>query len=217
MTLKSNLCVAASNTCGNGRFKNNIGNCESCAAKCSECISATICSSCAAGYNFNGKDCVKAIGQLQSLKLQIKSTSKRGNSAFITVCPNIIPNGLSPQQKNSFFTVIPSKADQANVAYINQWLSTIDSGCVTVAINYNSFPAQSAVFLAVNAQLLASTYMSIGYKADASSFVSAAVNINLPQTPANVIPPANAVATKALTRSQMDPVSYNMFNKKDIL
>ena len=142
------------------------------------------------------------------MKLQIKSTSKRGNSAFITVCPNIIPNGLSPQQKNSFFTVIPSKADQANVAYINQWLSTIDSGCVTVAINYNSFPAQSAVFLAVNAQLLASTYMSIGYKADASSFVSAAVNINLPQTPANVVPPANAVATKATAAGQTDPLTY---------
>ena len=217
LTLKSNLCVSSSNSCGTGRFQNNFGNCESCAAKCSECISASICSSCASGYNFNGKDCVKAIGQLQSLKLQIKSTSKRGNSAFITVCPNIIPNGLSPQQKNNFFTVVPAKADQANVAYINQWLSTVDSGCVTVAINYNSFPAQSAVFLAVNAQLLASTYLSIGYKADASSFVSAAVNINLPQTPANVIPPTNAEATRAKAPGSVDAITGNMFQSADDL
>ena len=50
--------------------------------------------------------------------------------------------------------------------------------------------------------------MSIGYKADASSFVSAAVNINLPQTPANVVPPANAVATKATAAGQTDAVTY---------
>ena len=208
LTLKSNLCVASVNNCRNGQYQNNNGNCQNCAAKCKECISADICSSCATGYNFNGKDCVKAIGQLQGLSLKIKSTSKRGNTAFITVCPNILPNGLSSQQKNNFFTVVPAKAQQNSVAYINQWLSTVDSGCVTVGVNYNSFPAQSAIFLAVNAQLLASTYMSIGYKADASSFVSAAININLPQTPANVVPPSNAQASSAATAGSVDAVTY---------
>jgi len=217
LTLKSNLCVSSTNNCRNGQYQNQHGNCQDCAAKCKECISADICSSCSTGYNFNGKDCVKAIGQLKGLSLKIKSTSKRGNTAFITVCPNIIPNGLSSQQKNNFFTVVPAKAEQANVAYINQWLSTVDSGCVTVGVNYNSFPAQSAIFLAINAQLLTSTYMSIGYKADASSFVSAAININLPQTPANVIPPSNAQATSASTKGSVDAATFSILDGANIL
>ena len=151
------------------------------------------------------------------MSLTLKSTSKRGNTAFVTVCPNIIPNGLSPQQRNNFFTVVPIKADQANVAFINQWLSTVDTGCVSVAINYNSFPAQSAVFLAINAQLMASSYMSIGYKADTTSFVSAPININMPETPANVVPPSNAAATLATQEGHLDAVTANTFNNIDTL
>jgi hypothetical protein len=136
---------------------------------------------------------VLALAQLNNVNLTISSVTKRGNTAYITVCPNIVPNGLSPQQQGSFFTVVPAAADQGNIAYINQWLSTVNPGCVTVGVNYNAFPAQSAVFLAVNAQILASSYLSIGYTASASSFVSASININLPATPANVVPPSNAI------------------------
>ena len=99
--------------------------------------------------------------------------------------------------------MVPSSGDKNNVAYINQWLSLIDSGCVTVAINYNSFPAQSHVFLAVNAQLLAGSYMSIGYMADASTFVSAPINLNLPATPAEIVAPANAAATFSSSTNDM--------------
>jgi len=113
---------------------------------------------------------------------------------------------LSLQQQNNFFTVVPASADTNNVAYINQWLSSVDSGCVTVGVNYNSFPVQSAVFLAVNAQSLASSYLSIGYTADASSFVSAGININLPATPANVIPPSNAVNNNADTKGELPSI-----------
>ena len=60
--------------------------------------------------------------------------------------------------------------------------------------------------------------MSIGYKADASSFVSAAVNINLPQTPANVVPPANAVAIKATTTGSANAQLYKALEgEQDIL
>ena len=207
MTLSQNLCVSNSNTCGNGRYQDLNTQCQNCPAKCATCLSATICSSCASGFNFNGADCVVALAQLKSVTLSISSVTKRGNSAFITVCPNIIPNGLSLTQQNNFFTVVPASADTNNVAYINQWLSTIDSGCVTVGVNYNSFPVQSAVFLAVNAQSLASSYLSIGFTADASSFVSAAVNINLPATPANVVPPSNAIAISANTAASV-PLAY---------
>ena len=192
LTLSQNLCVSASNTCGTGRYQDLNQQCQACPAKCAACLSATICSSCAAGYNFNGVDCVVALAQLKTVTLSISSVTRRGNSAFITVCPNIIPNGLSSQQVNNFFTVVPASADANNIAYINQWLSLVDTGCVSVGVNYNSFPVQSAVFLAVNAQVLASSYLSIGFTADASSFVSAAVNINLAATPDNVVPPSNA-------------------------
>jgi hypothetical protein len=211
------MCVSSSNTCGSGRFRNTNNQCVNCVSKCAECISASICSVCANGYNFNGNDCVKSLNQLKSLTLSIKSISKRGNTAYITVCPNIIPNGLSPQQQNNFFTVVPATADKANVAYVNQWLSTVDTGCVSVGVNYNAFPVQSAVFLAVNAQLLASSYMSIGYSADATSFVSAAVNINLPETPAQVVAPANAVSRAVSTQEGLPAVTANALKDIDIL
>ena len=202
LTLSQNMCVSSSNTCGSGKYRELNGQCQTCPDKCAECISSSICSSCSSGYNFNGNDCVKTLAQLKTLTLAIKSATKRGNTAYITVCPNILPNGLSPQQQNNFFTVVPATADKSNVAYVNQWLSIVDQGCVTVGVNYNTFPVQSAVFLAINAQLLASSYLSIGYTADASSFVSAAVNINLPETPSSVVPPSNAAAATASTASQ---------------
>ena len=199
LTLSQNMCVSSSNNCGSGRYQ-TAGGCQNCPEKCATCLSATVCSSCASGYNFNGNDCVKAISQLKQLSLTVKSASKRGNTAFVTVCPSILPNGLSPQQQNNFFTVVPAAADKANVAYIQQWLSTVDNGCVTVAVNYNSFPAQSAVYIAVNAQLLANTYLSIGYSADsASSFVSATISTNLPAAPNSVAAPSNAAYTAATT------------------
>ena len=195
LTLNQNLCVSTTNTCGRGRFSEG-GQCRSCPAKCQDCISNSVCSVCASGYNFNGNDCVKTLAQLQQLKLTIKSVTKRGNTAFITIKPSIIPNGLSPQQQNNFFTVVPAAADKANIAFVNQWLSTVEQGAVTIAVNYNSLPLKSAVFIAINGQLLTSSYSSIGYNADASSFVSAAVNINLPATPDNVFPPNNAINSR---------------------
>lgn len=209
LTLSQNMCVSASNTCGSGRFRDSNNQCQSCPDKCATCISASICSSCASGFNFNGNDCVRTLAQLKSLALSIKSVTKRGNTAFITVCPTIIPNGLSSQQQNNFFTVVPATSDKDNVAFVNQWLSTVDSGCVTVGVNYNTFPTQSAVFLAVNAQLLASTYLSIGFSADSSSFVSAAVNINLPATPAAVVPPSNSINIAANSMATVNPILSN--------
>lgn len=206
LVLSQNMCVSTTSSCPSGQYQSNSG-CLTCPTKCAKCLSATICSTCSGSYTYNGKDCVKTIGQLSALTLKIKSSSKRGNSAFVTVCPNIIPNGLSLQQQNNFFIVMPATADQSNVAYINQWLSTVDSGCVTVGINYSKFPTQSVVYLAVNAEILASSYTSIGYKADATSFVSASININLPTTPNTVFPPSNAVNSGASSTGALSYMS----------
>ena len=215
LTLNQNMCVSTANNCGSGRYQDTNGNCQPCADKCATCLSASVCSSCASGYNFNGNDCVKAINQLKQLSLTVKSSSKRGNTAFVTVCPSILPNGLSPQQQNNFFTVVPAAADKANVAYIQQWLSTVDSGCVTIAVNYNTFPSQSAIYIAVNAQLLANTFMSIGYTADsASSYVSATISTNLPATPDSVVPPSNAAFAQASAASDVNIVASIAFSLK---
>jgi hypothetical protein len=157
---------------------------------------------------------VVALAQLHTLTLSVQAVSRRGNSAYITVCPNIIPNGLSPTQRSSFFLVVPASADKNNVAYINQWVSTTNSSCVVVGVNYNTFPTQSAVFLAVNAQVLASSYAAIGYTADASSFVSASVNIGLPASPASLVVPSNvandqATTSDALTNNQNAKTAFS--------
>lgn len=126
--------------------------------------------------------------QLQKIILTIQNVCRRGNVAFITVGLNIIPNGLSPTQKNAFFLVVPNTGDK--VSYVNQW--QVDANDVIVAVTYATFPTQTAVFLAVNGQQLASSYASIGYIADSSSFVSAAINIGLSPAPASLVIPSNA-------------------------
>jgi hypothetical protein len=119
--------------------------------------------------------------------------SKRDNVAFITVGLNIIPNGLSPTQKNAFFLVVPNSGDK--VSYVNQWQA--DANNVIVAVTYATFPTQTAIFLAINAQQLASAYSSIGYTADSSSFVSGAVNIGLSAAPSSLIIPSAAASIPA--------------------
>jgi hypothetical protein len=104
---------------------------------------------------------------------------------------NILPNGLSPNQKNSFFIVVPNQGDQ--ISFVNQW--QVDANTVTVAVTYSSFPTQTAVFLAVNGQLLANSYSSIGYTADQSSFVSASINVGLSPAPVTLVVPASAVSS----------------------
>ena len=92
--------------------------------------------------------------------------------------------------------MIPNTGDK--LTFVNQWQS--DPTTVIVAVTYATFPTQSAVFLSVNAQQLASTYSSIGYAADATSFVSAAVNIGLTNAPDSLVVPSsatNAAATGA--------------------
>jgi len=190
LTLNQNLCVSTSNSCGSGKYQDLNKQCQSCPAKCATCISASSCSTCSSGYSFNGYDCVVTLAQLKKLSLNVQSVSRRDNVAFVTVCSNIIPNGLSPTQKNAFFQVVPNQNDK--VSYVNQFISSSDSNCVVVAITYVTFPTQSAVFLTINAQQLASSYSSIGYSADASTYVSASVNIGLATAPATLVIPASA-------------------------
>lgn len=199
LSLSQNMCVSTSTACGSGSYQDINRQCQPCPSKCATCISATSCSTCARGHNFNGFDCVLTTTQLQKVTLSVKNVSKRDNVAFITVGLNIIPNGLSPSQKNTFFLVVPNSGDK--VSYVNQW--QVDASNFIVAVTYATFPTQTAVFLAVNGQQVASSYSSIGYTADSSSFVSAAVNIGLAAAPESVKIPSTSSFSSAGTIQEL--------------
>jgi hypothetical protein len=139
--------------------------------------------------------------------MTLSSVSRRSNTAFVTVCLNIVPNGLTNAQINQFFLVIPNTNDV--VTSVNQWISSDNSKCVVAAVNYQTFPTSSAVFLAVNAQLLANSYSSIGYTADGTSFISASVSINSPQAPSTLTIPATASNSVASNSNQVPTITLN--------
>ena len=111
---------------------------------------------------------------------------RRGNVAIVSINLNIIPNGLSPSQKSRFFLVVPSSGDK--VSFVNQWQP--DGTTVMVAITFAEYPLKSTAYLAINAQQLASSYASIGYTADSSSFVSASISGNNANCPSSLVVPA---------------------------
>lgn len=152
--------------------------------------------------------------QLKKLTLKVTGVSRRDNVAFVRVQPNIIPNGLSPNQKGNFFLVVPNSGDK--ISYVSQWLNPNDPSEVIVAVTYATFPTQSAVFLAVNAQQLANSYSAIGYTADASSFVSAAVTVGLPAAPSTLTIPNNAIKKSIVNTAEL-PVQMAKEIEKDIL
>lgn len=214
LTLSQNLCVSTSSSCGNGFYQDVNKQCQACNSKCATCISATSCSTCAQGYNFNGYDCVVTVAQLQKVTLSVTNVARRDNIAFVTVKLNIVPNGLSPTQKSSFFLVVPNQGDM--ISYVNQW--QVDATSFTVAITYATFPTQTAVFLAINAQLLANSYTSIGYTADASSFVSASINVGLATAPSSLVIPASTSAIQANSVSNIaGPLAFNIQTAQDSL
>ncbi len=205
LTLNQGRCVSTNNACGAGSYQDSNKRCQTCPSKCATCISATSCSTCAQGFNFNGLDCVVVVAQLQKTVLTVKNVCRRNNVAFVTVGLNIIPNGLSPTQKSSFFLVVPNGKDKINFVY--QW--QLDANTFVVAITYDTFPTQTAVFLSINSQLLASSYSSIGYNADASSFVSASINIGLAPAPDSLTIPAAATANIASDKSTLSAVALS--------
>lgn len=105
--------------------------------------------------------------------------------------------------------VVPNTGDK--VSFVNQWQA--DATTVIVAVTYSTFPTQSAVFLSVNAQQLASTYSSIGYAADATSFVSAAVNIGLSNAPDSLTVPSSSSNTVGSDIRNQPEVIKNSFSQ----
>ena len=216
LTLSQGLCVSTSNACGRGSYQEANGNCQPCPAKCGTCLSAQSCSSCASGYNFNGFDCVKTLAQLKKLNLKVNGVTRRDNIAFVRVEPNIIPNGLSVSQRSNFFLVVPNSGD--SIQFVNQWINPDNTNEVIVAITYENFPTQSAVFLAINAEQLANAYSSIGYTADASSFVSASINVGLPAAPASLQIPRSAANVHSNSLDSVNGIMSNAIRRQaDIL
>lgn len=124
------------------------------------------------------------------------TASRRGNVVFVTVKLPLIPNGLSADQKNNFFIVIPSKDDK--IVKVNQFLSTTDSSSYIVAVEYDSYPTSiSTLFLTINTQLISSAYINVGYTPSSNSFLSVIISANMAQAPATLVIPASATNSQA--------------------
>jgi len=77
------------------------------------------------------------------------------------------------------------------------------------AITYTVLPTNSAVFLAVNAQYLASAYATIGYSTSATSFVSASINPGVPQAPASLVIPSTATNSQSVDAEQLPVITIH--------
>lgn len=90
--------------------------------------------------------------------------SRRAATVFVSVRLSIIPNGLSNEQKNSMFVVVPSVTDKVN--RVNQWISTSDANTVIIAVEHATFPTStSTLFVGLNANILSSSLASVGFTA----------------------------------------------------
>lgn len=119
------------------------------------------------------------------------AVSRRNNVVFVSVRLPIIPNGLSADQKNGFFIVIPSSNDK--VVKVNQFVSSTEQNTVIVAVEYASYPTSiSTLFLTINSELLTSSYINVGYAPSDNSFLSVIVSSSLPQAPSTLAIPSFA-------------------------
>jgi hypothetical protein len=150
---------------------------------------------------------VVTLSQLQKVVLTVQNVCRRDNVAFVTVCPNILPNGLTVAQKNNFFQVVPNQNDK--VTLVNQFISSTSPNCVVVAVTYAGFPTQSSLFLTVNSVQLASAYASIGYTTDSSTFVSASINVGLNAAPATLTIPYGADNNAPNDGTQVNSIIMN--------
>ena len=124
------------------------------------------------------------------------TSSRRGNVVFVTVKLPLIPNGLSADQKNNFFIVIPSKDDR--IVKVNQFISSTDSSSYIVAVEYATYPTSiSTLFLTINTQLMSSAYINVGYTPSSNSLLSVIISNNIGQAPASLIIPASATNSQA--------------------
>lgn len=192
-TIASNRCSEA-NSCGSGRFRAASG-CSNCPAKCIDCVSATECSTCASGYIFNGADCVLRVANLREITMTQTALSRRINTVFVTIRTSIIPNGLTREQQNGFFTVVASANDR--ISRVNQWAGA-EANTVIVAVEYASFPVStSTLFVALNAGLLSTSLANVGYTASENSFLSVVISNGIATAPSTLMVPASATNNAA--------------------
>lgn len=138
------------------------------------------------------------------------TAARRGNVVFVTVKLPLIPNGLSADQKNNFFIVIPSKDDK--IVKVNQFISSTDSSSFIVAVEYASYPTTiSTLFLTINTQLISSSYINVGYTPSSNSFLSVIISNNIAQAPASLIIPASATNAQAggIDKIQIPSIATN--------
>jgi hypothetical protein len=209
MILNNNLCIASTG-CNSGQYTNTNGGCSACPSKCQQCISATVCSTCANGYQFNGYDCVVILTNLKTITLTQVSITQRNPTVFVSIRLPLIPNGLTAAQQNAFFLVIPSASDK--VVKVNQWLDTTDSTLAWVAVQYATIPTSSTLFLTLNSQILATSFANVGYTAG-NNFLALSISSAIGATPSSVQIPASATNSNSDKASSLGAISNSVFSK----
>jgi len=136
------------------------------------------------------------LSNLQTITLAQSSISKRDTTIFISIKLPLIPNGLTSNQINNFFIVVPSASD--TVVKVNQWQDATDKTVAWVAIQYQSIPSLSTAFITLNAQILASSYANVGYTAG-DNFLAISISQAVGTTPSTVVIPASATNAQAGT------------------
>ena len=139
------------------------------------------------------------LANLKEVAITQSSIFRRNNTVFIGVSVSIIPNGLTADQLNNFFIVIPSTANK--IVRVNQWKDATQT-LIWVAIEYETFPAVSTVFLALNAEKLGTALANVGYTASENSFLSVIVSTSIAPAAATLQIPATS--TNSLSQSLTD-------------
>jgi hypothetical protein len=121
--------------------------------------------------------------------------SRRNNTVFVTIRTSIIPNGLTREQQNGFFTVVASANDR--ISRVNQWAGA-EANTVIVAVEYASFPVStSTLFVALNAGLLSTSLANVGFTASENSFLSVVISNGIATAPSTLMVPASATNNAA--------------------
>jgi len=136
------------------------------------------------------------VANLKEVTITQSALSRRGTTVFVSVKLAILPNGLSSDQKNSFFVVVPSVNDKVNK--VNQWISATDANTVIVAVDYATFPSStSTLFIGINANILSSSFANVGYTATENSFLSVVVSNSIATAPSTLAVPLSALSSTA--------------------
>ncbi len=126
---------------------------------------------------------------------------KRGTSVIVRLSLPAIPPNLTQNQRNRFFDVKQSNSVNTIVS-VTQWVPDNLSNKVFVMVNYASIDGSTFLFLSVNARVMSSPYVPLGYFLNDKSYRAVSVFQTMEDAPASIQVPISAVAVPYAVLSQ---------------